>query len=297
MSTDLLKRFQLQLSIERGLSQASIDAYLSDLNDLIHWSHSHARNTTLPNLSRDQLLDYLEHCNDRGLSRGTLSRRLVTLKVFYRFLKAEGIITNNVTDIIESPRLWRLLPEYLSEAEIDRLLNSFDPRQILENRNRLIVELIYSCGLRISELCSLRSDSFDKESGFVRVTGKGSKTRSIPFGIPVQIMVDDYLRDIRPTLCKKNNPPELIVSKNGQPMTRARVWQFLKVAALRADIKKNLHPHVLRHSFASHLLANNADLRVIQELLGHADISTTQIYTHVEKSRLGNIHKKFFPRG
>ena len=156
---------------------------------------------------------------------------------------------------------------------------------------------MYSSGLRISELCSLRTDSFDKESGFLRVTGKGSKTRSIPFGIPVQIMVDNYLRDIRPLLCKKNDPPELIVSKNGHALTRSRVWQFLKVAALRANIKKNLHPHVLRHSFASHLLANNADLRVIQELLGHADISTTQIYTHVEISRLGNIHKKFFPRG
>ena len=297
MAQDLLKRFQLQLSLEKGLSKASIEAYLSDLNDLNHWRQVHVSNIDLARLSKDQLLDYLEHCQDRGLSQGTLSRRLVTIKVFFRFLYSEKIIERNITDIIESPRLWRLLPEYLSEDEVDRLLNSFDPTQILENRNRLIVELIYSCGLRISELCSLRTDSFDSESGFLRVTGKGSKTRSVPYGIPVMLMVEKYLKDIRPTLCKKNNPPELIVSKNGQPMTRARVWQFLKVAALRADIKKNLHPHVLRHSFASHLLANKVDLRVIQELLGHADISTTQIYTHVEKSRLGNVHKKFFPRG
>ena len=293
---DLLDRFKVHLSVVKGVSPVTIESYLSDIRDLQIWADASAC-SGLPSLSRDDLLDYLEHCRDRGLSGGTLSRRLVTIKIFFRFLCAEGLAAENVTDTMETPRLWRLLPDYLSLEEIERLLKSFDLQNVLESRNRLIVELIYSCGLRISELCSLRTDSFDYESGFVRVLGKGSKQRSVPFGIPVQLQIEQYLKDIRPQLTKKNNPPELIVSRNGRPLTRARVWQFLKDAALRAGIQKNLHPHVLRHSFASHLLANNADLRVIQELLGHADISTTQIYTHVEKGRLGAVHKKFFPRG
>ncbi|WDE98053.1 tyrosine recombinase [Lentisphaera profundi] len=291
----MLSKFKLYLSLERGLSKNSVDAYLNDLKDF-HLYKDSSLTREYCDISKSDLLDYFENCKERGFVDSTISRRLVSLKIFFRFLYQEKVITKDIGEHLESARLTKLLPDYLSLAEIEKLLNLYDEEINLEFRNKFIIELLYSCGLRISELCGLRSDSFNYESGFLRVKGKGSKERSIPFGTKVADMSRKYLSQIRPQLCKKNNPPELIVSINGLALTRARVWQFLKEAAQKAEITKNLHPHVLRHSFASHLLANDADLRVIQELLGHADIATTERYTHVEKSRLKNIHQKFFPR-
>ncbi|MDD7983522.1 site-specific tyrosine recombinase XerD [Lentisphaera marina] len=291
----MLSQFKLYLSLERGLSSNSIDAYINDLNDFTVFQETQLKKN-LKAIRKDDLLDYCEDCKSRDLNDSTISRRLVTLKIFFRFLHQEKIIAKDISEHLESARLSRILPDYLSIEEIEKLLQLYDESIPLEFRNKFIIELLYSCGLRISELCGLRTDSFNYESGFLRVKGKGSKERSIPFGTQVVAMSRQYIKSIRPQLCKKNNPPELIVSNNGRPLTRSRVWQFLKEAAHKAEISKNLHPHVLRHSFASHLLANNADLRIIQELLGHADIATTEIYTHVEKTRLQNIHQKFFPR-
>ncbi|EDM26065.1 tyrosine recombinase [Lentisphaera araneosa HTCC2155] len=291
----MLAQFKLYLSLERGLSQNTIDAYINDLNDFTAYQEQKL-NKEYPSINKDDLLNYCEDCKNRELNDSTISRRLVTLKIFFRFLYQEKIVPKDVGEHLESARLSRLLPDYLSLPEIERLLHIYDEAIPLQFRNKFIIELLYSCGLRISELCGLRTDSFNYESGFLRVKGKGSKERSVPFGTQVASMSRQYIKNIRPQLCKKNNPPELIVSNNGRPLTRSRVWQFLKEAAIKAEINKNLHPHVLRHSFASHLLSNNADLRIIQELLGHADIATTEIYTHVEKTRLQNIHQKFFPR-
>lgn len=291
----MLSQFKLYLSLERGLSSNSINAYINDLNDFTIFQETQLKKS-LKAIRKDDLLDYCEDCKSRDLNDSTISRRLVTLKIFFRFLHQEKIIAKDISEHLESARLSRILPDYLSIEEIEKLLQLYDESIPLEFRNKFIIELLYSCGLRISELCGLRTDSFNYESGFLRVKGKGSKERSVPFGTQVATMSRQYIKNIRPQLCKKNNPSELIVSNNGRPLTRSRVWQFLKEAAHKAEISKNLHPHVLRHSFASHLLANNADLRIIQELLGHADIATTEIYTHVEKTRLQNIHQKFFPR-
>jgi len=291
----MLAQFKLYLSLERGLSQNTIDAYINDLNDFTAYQEQEL-NKKYPSIDKDDLLNYCEDCKNRELNDSTISRRLVTLKIFFRFLYQENVVPKDIGEHLESARLSRLLPDYLSLPEIERLLHVYDETIPLQFRNKFIIELLYSCGLRISELCGLRTDSFNYESGFLRVKGKGSKERSVPFGTQVASMSRQYIKNIRPHLCKKNNPAELIVSNNGRPLTRSRVWQFLKEAAIKAGIKKNLHPHVLRHSFASHLLSNNADLRIIQELLGHADIATTEIYTHVEKTRLQNIHQKFFPR-
>ena len=290
----MLDKFKLYLKLEKGLSDNTVDAYLSDTSDFLKWTK--AAGTTVENLSKNHILDFCEACKDKGLNESTISRRLVTIKIYFRFLYQHGSISKDITENLESPRLARLLPDYLSLSEIEKILNLYDESKALDFRNKFIIELLYSCGLRISELCGLRSDSFNYESGFLRVKGKGSKERSVPFGNQVADMSRKYLKNIRPQLCKNNNPPELIVSVNGKKLTRARVWQFLKEAACMAGINKNLHPHVLRHSFASHLLANNADLRIIQELLGHADIATTEVYTHIEKTRLQNVHQKFFPR-
>ena len=194
--------------------------------------------------------------------------------------------------------VWRrnTVPDHLSELEIEALLKASEGRSILDKRNRLIIELLYSSGLRVSELCGLKMDGPDFETSVMRVTGKGSKERMIPFGSDAERYIKHYLRHIRPQLDKTGKAPELLLSRNGNKLTRAFIWQMIKKTAIKAGINKNIFPHTLRHSFASHLLKNGADLRVIQEMLGHADISTTQVYTHVEASRLVQVHKKFHPR-
>ncbi len=247
-------------------------------------------------MKRDHILDFLEQEKFSGHAVSTLGRRLVSIRLFFRWLTSEKEITSDITEVMDSPRFWKLIPDFLSLSEVEALLNAFKGRLPLELRNRALLELLYASGLRVSELTDLRLDGVDFEQGVLRVLGKGQRERVVPFGKSAARSLSRYIEKGRPLLEPTGRVVELFLSKSGIALTRARVWTLVKEAALRAGIDKNLYPHLLRHSFATHLLANGADLRVIQEMLGHADIATTQIYTHTDSARLSRTHQKFHPR-
>ncbi|WP_176014171.1 site-specific tyrosine recombinase XerD [Victivallis sp. Marseille-Q1083] len=292
-----LEYFVTYLTMERGLSRNSVTAYRTDLSDFIDFLQRRRLDSAAA-IDREAILDYLGSLQEAAVAATTLARRLISIKLFCRFLAQEKIVANDVTAVMDSPKLWQLLPDYLSEREVEQFLRSFadtggDP---LLERNQMIMELLYSCGLRVSEAVNLKISAVDFDEATLRVVGKGSKTRLIPVGERALQMLRRYLREVRPQLTQSNREPLLFLSRNGRKLNREWIWKMVKDAAVRAGIVKNIHPHTLRHSFASHLLANGADLRVIQEMLGHSDISTTEVYTHVESSRLLEIHHKFHPR-
>lgn len=292
-----LEYFVTYLTMERGLSRNSVTAYRTDLSDFIDFLQRRRLDSAAA-IDREAILDYLGSLQEAAVAATTLARRLISIKLFCRFLAQEKIVANDVTAVMDSPKLWQLLPDYLSEREVEQFLRSFadtggDP---LLERNQMIMELLYSCGLRVSEAVNLKISAVDFDEATLRVVGKGNKTRLIPVGERALQMLRRYLREVRPQLTQSNREPLLFLSRNGRKLNREWIWRMVKDAAVRAGIVKNIHPHTLRHSFASHLLANGADLRVIQEMLGHSDISTTEVYTHVESSRLLEIHHKFHPR-
>lgn len=291
-----LRAFSGFLKLERGLSKATIQAYLKDLDDFFTFCQS-AHCSKPEQLTRDLIVDYLEQLGERDLTPATICRRLVAIKIFYRYLVAEKFVAKDITDVMDSPRLWKKLPEYLNLAEIEALLHHFEGQDPLNFRNKLIIELMYSCGLRVSELCNLKVDRVRFDEKLLRVHGKGDKERLVPFGHTAEQLLLQYLQKIRPQLIKAEKEPVwLFLSTNGRKLTRERIWQVITDAAKLCGIKKPVHPHTLRHSFATHLLHNGADLRIIQELLGHADISTTQIYTHVDEEKMLSAHRQFHPR-
>ena len=292
--------FGQYLVFERGLAANTRSAYETDLRSAAEFLFENKKITRWAQADRDMLLDYLDDLRDRGLESATAARHLIALKMLFRYLKSDELVPVDITEVMESPRLWKILPDFLSESETVALLKAFpvksdDP---LEVRNRTILELLYSSGLRVSEAAGLELKNIDLEQEMIRVTGKGSKTRLVPVGKPALRALKNYLENARPLLAEKNpSSPHLFLSFRGRTIDRERIWQVVKLAAQRAGIDKSIHPHTLRHSFASHLLANGADLRAIQEMLGHANIATTEIYTHIDRSKLASIHKKFHPRG
>ncbi len=292
---NLLDQFIAYMLLERGLAENSMKAYMQDISAFITFCQDHDVRD-VEEVTRHHILDFLENERERGLEVVTVARRLVAVKMFFRFLLQERVLSQNIADVMEGPRLWRLLPEMLSEQEIEKLLKVYSGKDLLEIRNRTIIELFYASGLRVTEVCELRLGGLHLDRGIVRITGKGNKERIVPMGKPAQRLLQRYLENVRPALDKTGSATHVFLSKNGRSLTRARLWRIIKDAGRRAGIQKNLYPHMLRHSFASHLLAGGADLRVIQEMLGHADIATTQIYTHVDHKRLAETHQKFHPR-
>ncbi|OGV21684.1 MAG: site-specific tyrosine recombinase XerD [Lentisphaerae bacterium GWF2_38_69] len=293
-----IKAFGNYLSLEKGLSKNTVSSYISDINFFVEYLNK-KKLDDFGTLTRDDLLGYLENCSDNQMEPTSIARKLVSIKVFFRYLLSEKIIKTDITDVMNSPKLWRVLPDFLTIEEIDKMLDVFAPnsKDPLIIRNRAIIELIYSCGLRVSELVNIQIHDLKFDDAIIKVTGKGNKERIVPVGAKAEKILTKYIQVSRPELLK-NNPTQskIFVSHNGRILTRAMIWNIVKEAARLAGIKKNIYPHTLRHSFASHLLQNGADLRVIQEMLGHADISTTQIYTHVDQNRLKNIIKTFHPR-
>jgi integrase/recombinase XerD len=284
--------------MEKGLSRNTVSAYTSDIRFFIEYLKANGIND-FAKVTRNDILFFLEDSSDKGIESASLARRLVSIKVFYKYLFQEKIVKTDITDIMTSPKLWRLLPDFLTPNEIDVLLQVYSnkAKDLLTLRNRTILELMYSCGLRVSETVNLCIDDLRFDEGIIRVTGKGNKERIVPIGLPAERLLQKYLANVRPELLKGNFDESVVfLSNHGKRLDRERVWGIVKETAKLAGIKKNIHPHTLRHSFASHLLANGADLRVIQEMLGHADISTTQIYTHVEQDRLKNVLLQFHPR-
>ncbi|MBS1371621.1 MAG: site-specific tyrosine recombinase XerD [Lentisphaeria bacterium] len=291
--------FLRYLTIERGLSRNTADAYRRDLEDFAAWLTERGLDSFRA-AKRETIVNYLNFGHEeRAMEPATIARRLVAIKMLYRHLEEEELIRENPAAVLESPKLWRVLPDFLTIDEVDAFLNAWpEEGSPLELRNRTMLELLYASGLRVSELTNLPLTAPDFDNRLVRVTGKGDKTRMVPVGEAALELLQRYLFEARPFLAGKNPASPLVfLSRNGRRLDRERVWAVVKEAAVRAGIRKNIHPHTLRHSFASHLLANGADLRVIQEMLGHADIATTEIYTHVDAARLREIHRKFHPRG
>ena len=291
--------FETFLTLERGLNRNTVSAYMTDLRGFADYCDD-CYITEPSEIDRELILDFLGDLQDRlNEASTTLARKLISIKLFCRFLAQEKVIERDPTLIMDSPRLWKYLPEFLSTEEVDRLLAVY-PAQSKEphrQRNRAILELIYASGLRVSEAAHLKISDVNFDDGIVRVTGKGSKVRIVPVGKTALNILQWYLKNSRPQLAVEgSNAPELFLSVRGKVLNREWIWNMVKTAAREANITKEIYPHILRHSFASHLLANGADLRVIQEMLGHSDLRTTEIYTHVENDRLAGIHKQFHPR-
>ncbi len=290
-----LESFLDYISLERGLSINTRKAYADDIGQFLSYLDQKGV-TSLNQVSRKQVLDHLMAMKARGMSTNSISRHLVSIKVFFRYLQQEGLLDKNVTDTMDSPKLWKILPDTLSEKEVELLLAAPDERKPLGIRDRAILELFYASGLRVSELANLQLSSLRLDDGYLRVIGKGRKERVIPVAKDSADILRRYLEEVRPLLCDNPHLQNVFVSKRETALCRQRLWQIIKQHAKNAGIMKNVTPHTLRHSFASHLLQNGAPLRVIQEMLGHADIATTQIYTHVDPNRLKSIHQQFHPR-
>ncbi|MBE6365804.1 MAG: site-specific tyrosine recombinase XerD [Lentisphaerae bacterium] len=293
-----IRYFIQHLTIERGLSKNTVKAYAGDISALADFlQDNHIDSWRTPD--RDTLLDFLDFLRDNGMETSSIARHLTAIKMFYRYLAAENLVDQDPTTLMDSPKLWRILPDYLSLDEVEALLNIFPVNgDALTLRNRTIIHLLYASGLRVSELTALKLADIDFENSIIRVKGKGSKERIVPVAQKVLKLIRKYATTAREELTALIPlVPYLFVSRNARKLDRERIWGIIKEAAFQAGIAKNIYPHTLRHSFASHLLANGADLRAIQEMLGHADIATTEVYTHVDRSKLTAIHQKFHPRG
>ncbi|MBS0660183.1 MAG: tyrosine recombinase [Verrucomicrobia bacterium] len=294
-----LEEFIRYLATERGLSDKyQLNTRLA-LEDFLDWGESIHDLVRPDELTYELLTAWLTRRKQDGLAPGSMKLLIIALKIFVRFLHARGHLPHDVAEVLSLPRLDRHLPATLNQAEIERLLEAMplDSGDALELRNRALLELAYASGLRVSELCQARLEHLDLERGLIRVTGKGNKTRLVPVGRSARTALEKYLREARPQLVRQRTGSEVFLSrKTGQKLTTHRAWELVRDAAKRAGIETPIHPHLLRHSFATHLLGGGADLRVIQEMLGHADVSTTEIYTHVDQSRLRAVHRKFHPR-
>jgi integrase/recombinase XerD len=240
--------------------------------------------------------DYLSFRKRGGLSAASIKLVVVALRIFFRFLDRNTLLKRDPTETLTLPRIDRYLPETLNESQVQRLIESVETRHPLGLRDRAIMELLYASGLRISELANARLENMNFEERILRVTGKGNKMRLVPVGQKACQALASYLSSERPRLVKGHSRSEVFLSTRGAKLTTSRIWQIVKAHARRSGLEKNVYPHLLRHSFATHLLGNGADLRIIQEMLGHADISTTQVYTHVDQQRLKAVHRKFHPR-
>lgn len=285
----------MYLATERGLSVSYQLNVQRSLELFAGWLREGAVGC-FRDVEPSQVTEYLAHRKSGGLQASTVRLDAVAIRIFFRFLAARKGWAQNPAESLSLPRPEKHLPDTLHEEDVRRLIGSVDAEDPLGLRDRAMLELLYASGLRVSELCGVRLEQLDLESGMIRVTGKGSKTRLVPVGGPAREALARYLESGRPGLVSRRSGAEVFLSVRGRKLTTQRVWQLLKAYAARAGIETAVHPHLLRHSFATHLLAGGADLRIIQELLGHADISTTQIYTHVEKSGLRNVLKKFHPR-
>jgi integrase/recombinase XerD len=289
--------FVMHVKVEKGLSLNTVAAYRRDLVKFEGFAKK--RKLTLEGVSRDDLVDFLASLYREKLESRTVARHLVTLRNFFRFAQIQELIATDPSINLESPKIRRSLPGYLRLDEVERLLSQPDQKTALGVRDRAMLEVLYSTGLRVSELVSLRVSDLDSKTGCVRCVGKGDKERIVPVGRTALGMADKYLREARPQLlrqAKAANTPALFVNRRGAHLSRVGVWKILSAYGRRAGLRVALTPHMLRHSFATHLLERGADLRSVQLMLGHADISTTQIYTHVVEERLKQVYKAHHPR-
>lgn len=290
-----LEDFYHYLTVERGLSPNTIQSYKRDLTQYTAFMQEKEQIKSWDVVTRAHIMKYLHHLNDQGRSPATTARFLSSIRLFHQFLIREKKTEHDPSLHIETPKKERRLPKVLSSDDVDKLLN-IHARDPLSSRNKAMFEMLYATGLRVTELVSLKVSDLHLTMGFVRCLGKGSKERIIPLGDMAKEAVENYLDTGRGALVKQKNTEELFVNHHGNKLSRQGFWKILKAVAREMGVEKELTPHTLRHSFATHLLENGADLRAVQEMLGHADISTTQIYTHVSKTRLKDVYRSYHPR-
>jgi integrase/recombinase XerD len=289
-----VRTFLNYLRVEKGLSDNTIQAYRRDMAKFA--SFAAERKAGVTELRREHVVDFLGTLYRRNLDSRSVARHLVTIRHFFRFLLLEGAIESDPAANIESPKFRQSLPEFLSVDEVDRLLRQPDKNDVVGIRDRAMIELMYSTGLRVSELCGLRVSDLQMEPGCLRCIGKGNKERLVPVGKRALEAVQTYLRDARQALARGVASPYLFLNQKGHKLNRIAFWKILGEYGRKAGLRKSLTPHMLRHSFATHLLDRGADLRSVQMMLGHSDISTTQIYTHVVEERLKQVYNAHHPR-
>jgi len=294
-SEHIITKFLDTLWLEKGLSDNTLQAYRSDLSAFAKWVEQNS--LTLFQVLPEHVNSYLVFLSETGRSARSQARLLSCLRQIYGYLIREQLIVVDPTALIPLPKVGRLLPKYLSEKDVEALINAPDTLTVLGLRDRAMLEIIYASGLRVSELVELQLSQLNLRQGVVRVQGKGDKQRLVPFGEQATEWLEKYLAESRPELLKQSQSGSLFVTNRKKLMTRQAFWHLIKKYALQAGISNKLSPHTLRHAFATHLLNHGADLRVVQMLLGHSDISTTQIYTHIAQARLDNIHAEHHPRG
>lgn len=293
---EFLAPFIQYLEAECGMALNSRKAYLSDLQQFFAWLETTSP-TPLAQIDLPRLTSYLQHLHDRKLAASSIGRHLVALKMFFRYLVLEGVVLDSVVELLNSPKLWQHLPHVLSPDMVNRLLAAPDAQDSFPLRDRAFLALLYATGCRVSEVANITLRDLHLDEGFCRCVGKGNKERLVSLNPIVHTALLQYLQSERPLLVQQGNSDYLLVSRTGRGLTRMMLWNLVKKYALRAGASGDVSPHTLRHSFATHMLAGGAEIRALQELLGHASIATTQIYTQVEHSRLKAIHAKCHPRG
>lgn len=290
------EQFQDYLTFERGLSDRTVSAYRRDLTRWAAFVEEQGAGDP-GDVTPAHLRDWVFHLKDTGMAPTSIRRAQSAVRTYFAFLLAEGSVTVDPTERLESPRLGRKLPDFLTQEEAERLLDAPDPLAPLYWRDRAILELLYATGMRVSELTELPLTALDLDVGFLTVFGKGAKERLVPVGAPALRALGRYLRDLRPALDRGKGKGRVFLNARGAPLSRVAVWALVKESARRSGIRRKVSPHTLRHTFATHLLEGGADLAAVQELLGHADIATTQIYTHVDREYLREVHRRYHPRG
>ena len=295
---ELLGTFIDYLSAECGLAENTVEAYRRDLLRFFGWLNQYQPKRSLEDLGIRDLSRYVASLHDASLAPTTISRHIVSLRMLYRYLQLEGVIKDSQADLRDRPRTWQRIPSVLGPDRVDQLLQSPGSEDPFPLRDRAVLELLYATGCRASEVAGLGVDDVKLDTGFCRCVGKGDKERVVPLGKPAARIVRHYCEQERPRILKQRLEPNwLLLSARAKKLSRIVIWRIVKKYALRIGVRSKISPHSLRHSFATHLLAGGADLRVVQEMLGHASIATTQLYTHVDHSRLKAIHRQFHPRG
>ncbi len=292
----LLDQFLHYLVVEKGLSKNTIEAYSHGLNRFLDYLKKKGIQE-IPRVNKFDVRAFLLALKKKGLSTKSVVRNLVAIRSLFQFLIREGILETNPIETLESPKIPKTLPEILTLKEVEQLLEQPNPKTPMGMRDRAMLEVLYATGMRVSELTQLPMNQINLEGGYVLVFGKGSKERIIPLGSEAMKWVALYLKGPRERLAKRKESPFLFISRMGRGMSRQQFWKHIKAYGRKAGVQKRITPHLLRHSFASHLLERGADLRSVQMMLGHVDISTTQIYTHVTGERLKKIHQRYHPRG
>ncbi len=292
----LADAFLAHLRIERRLSGNTVEAYGFDMRRFLSFLLSGG--IPLDEFSRSHFVSFLSSLRDKGLSARSVARHVSTVRSFFRYLVREGVLAASPVSEARGPRTGRPLPRYLTPTEVERLLSAPDRNSPEGMRDRAMLELLYASGLRASEVVTLRMENVDSKAGFLRVVGKGGKERIVPVALPALETLTEYVKHWRPRFLKKKGASNILfLSRRGRPITRQTLWNRIRHWGRESGIRDRISPHTLRHSFAGHLLGGGADLRAVQAMLGHADISTTQIYTHVTPERLREIHRKHHPRG